>query len=125
MFYQLLLMILCIRIVSLQAMLNHDRLYIRCLLLFHLFFLINQAAPRVSLLSNNTCIVDPPSLDTVFAIKPIMYHSMITRSWNNISKLKTLFDDFVRYPLPKALISSLKSQEVESTYYSEVVKSQH
>uniref|UniRef100_A0A6N2M8Q2 Integrase catalytic domain-containing protein n=1 Tax=Salix viminalis TaxID=40686 RepID=A0A6N2M8Q2_SALVM len=44
-------------------------------------------------------------------------HPMTTRSRNNIFKHKAPSDDFVRYPLPKALLASIQSTEVEPTSY--------
>ena len=42
-------------------------------------------------------------------------HAMTTRSRNNIFKPKANSDAFVRYPLPKALLTSLNSFDVEPT----------
>ena len=50
-------------------------------------------------------------------------HPMITRSRNNIFKPKATSDDFVRYPLPTALLTSLHSSGIEPTCYSEAIKS--
>ena len=48
---------------------------------------------------------------------------MITRSRNNIFKPRANSDAFVRYPLPKALLTSLHSSDVEPTCYSDAVMS--
>ena len=48
-------------------------------------------------------------------------HSMITRSKNNIHKPK-LASDSHRYPIPKALMATIQSQEKKPTYYSTAVK---
>ena len=48
---------------------------------------------------------------------------MTTRSRNNIFKPKPNSDDFVRYPLPKALLASLQTSEIEPSCYSEAIKS--
>ena len=50
-------------------------------------------------------------------------HGMTTRSRNNIFKPKHQSDDFVRYPLPKALLTSVASTDIEPTCYSEAIKS--
>jgi len=42
-------------------------------------------------------------------------YAMITISRNNIFKPKANSDAFVRYPLPKALLTSLLSSDVEPT----------
>ena len=48
---------------------------------------------------------------------------MTTRSRNNIFKPKHQSDDFVWYPLPRALLTSLSSTDIEPTCYSEAIKS--
>ncbi|KAA8515147.1 hypothetical protein F0562_018326 [Nyssa sinensis] len=48
-------------------------------------------------------------------------HAMVTRSRNNIFKPKATPDDVVRYPLPKALLSSFNSTDVEPSCYSDAV----
>jgi hypothetical protein len=42
-------------------------------------------------------------------------HAMINISRNNIFKPKANSDAFVRYPLPKTLLTSLHSSDVEAT----------
>ncbi|KAB5538105.1 hypothetical protein DKX38_015638 [Salix brachista] len=44
-------------------------------------------------------------------------HPMTTRSRNNIFKTKAPSDDFVRYPLPKALLASIQSAAIEPTCF--------
>jgi histone deacetylase 1/2 len=50
-------------------------------------------------------------------------HVMTTRLRNNIFKPKANFDAFIRYPLPKALLASLHSSNVEPTSCNDAVNS--
>jgi histone deacetylase 1/2 len=50
---------------------------------------------------------------------------MITRSKNNIHKPKILSDHHIRYPIPKALMTTLQPQNKEPTCYSTAVKHHH
>ncbi|KAA8518196.1 hypothetical protein F0562_015670 [Nyssa sinensis] len=52
-------------------------------------------------------------------------HAIVTRSRSNIFKPKATYDDFVRYPLLKALLSFLDSVDVEPSCYSDAIKSPH
>jgi histone deacetylase 1/2 len=52
-------------------------------------------------------------------------HSMITRSKNNIHKPKILSNHHIRYPIPKALMTTLQPQNREPTCYSTAVKHHH
>jgi hypothetical protein len=49
---------------------------------------------------------------------PTNNHSMVTRSKNNIHRPRQSSDDFIRYPLPKALTTTLGPTTTEPTSYS-------
>jgi hypothetical protein len=50
---------------------------------------------------------------------------VITRSKNNIHKPKIIFDHHLRYPIPKALMTTLQPHNQEPTCYSTAVKHHH
>ena len=56
---------------------------------------------------------------------PTNNHFMVTRSKNNICCPQQSSDDFIRYPLPKALTAALSPTTTEPTSYSQASKSVH
>uniref|UniRef100_A0A6M2EZD4 Reverse transcriptase Ty1/copia-type domain-containing protein n=1 Tax=Populus davidiana TaxID=266767 RepID=A0A6M2EZD4_9ROSI len=56
---------------------------------------------------------------------PTNNHSMVTRSKNNIHRPRQSSDDFIHYPLPKALRAALGPTATEPTSYSQASKSVH
>jgi hypothetical protein len=52
-------------------------------------------------------------------------HSMVIRSKNNIHRPRQSSDDFIRYPLPKALTAALGPTAIEPASYSQASKSVH
>jgi histone deacetylase 1/2 len=50
---------------------------------------------------------------------------MVTRSKNNIHRPRQSSDDFIRYPLPKALTAALVPTTIEPTSYNQASKSVH
>jgi histone deacetylase 1/2 len=56
---------------------------------------------------------------------PPNIHYMVTRSKNNIHRPRQSSDDFIRYPLPKALTAALVPTATEPTSYSQASKSVH
>jgi len=56
---------------------------------------------------------------------PTNIHSMVTRSKNNIHRPRQSSDDFIRYPLPKALTAALVPTATEPTSYSQASKFVH
>jgi histone deacetylase 1/2 len=78
--------------------------------------------PIPSPLQNNTDPSPSPSPPR----QPVLdTHPMITRSKNNIHKPKILSDHHIRYPIPKALMTTLQPQNREPTCYSTAVKHHH
>ena len=64
-----------------------------------------------------------PNIDTLPV--PTNIHSMVTRSKNNIHRPRQSSDDFIRYPLPKALTIALVPTTTKPTSYSQASKSVH
>ena len=56
---------------------------------------------------------------------PTNIHYMVTRSKNNIHRPRQSSDDFIRYPLPKALTAALVPTTIEPTSYNQASKSVH
>jgi histone deacetylase 1/2 len=69
----------------------------------------------------------PPHIPLPSASAPPMQnlHPMTIRSKNNIHKSKLPPDFHVKYPIPKALLSTIQTPETEPTCYTEAVKYPH
>lgn len=88
----------------------------------------NDIVPYHTLPSQPSPLHDhqPPSSPFIPSTEPMgtmRSHAMTTKSQNNIFKPKPPSDNFIRYPLPKALLTSLTSSDIEPTCYSEAIKS--
>lgn len=64
-----------------------------------------------SIVPGDTSTCQPPAL-----------HHMLTGSKTNSLKPKHLDDDFIRYPIPKALVATTRPPLLEPTCYSEASK---
>ena len=64
----------------------------------------------------------PPSLVSVPPSQPQNTHPMTTRSKNNIHQPKLPLESHIKYPLLKALMTTVTNNEPEPTYYSEAIK---
>lgn len=111
--YQLLMLTFPLIVINLQVVKTQHQI---CLLPQNLLV---QAFPSPSpaTLENNTL---PAAVQN-----PGNTHHMTTRSKNNIHKNKQPSDDYVRYPIPKALAISLSKDSIEPTCYSEASKYAH
>jgi len=67
--------------------------------------------------------VPPQHADSQSA--PTNVHSMVTCSKNNIHRPRQSSDDFIRYPLLRALIAENVPTEAKPTSYSQALKSLH
>jgi hypothetical protein len=67
--------------------------------------------------------VPPQHVDSQSA--PTNVHSMVTCSKNNIHRPRQSSDDFIRYPLLRALIAENIPTEAKPTSYSQALKSLH
>jgi len=63
-----------------------------------------------------------PSLVSVPPSQPQNTHPMTTRSKNNIHQPKLPLESHIRYPLLKALMTTVTNNEPEPTCYSEAIK---
>ena len=85
---------------------------------------VSQAAPASPESS-------PPDVSTsaiphqAAQLVPSNTHSMVTRSKNNVHRPRQISDDFIRHPLPRALIADLSPSHTEPSSYSEASKFQH
>ena len=84
---------------------------------------IEPSSPTQSLTSSPTNTISFSSQQVAPMVPanedpPPPRHAMQTRSRNNIFKPKMLPDGLIRYPLPKALLTTAYSEEVEPTSYS-------
>jgi histone deacetylase 1/2 len=87
------------------------------------FILISAGTEQAPSPEISHAAVPPQHADTQSA--PTNVHSMVICSKNNIHRPRQSSDDFIRYPLPRALIAENIPTEAEPTSYTQASKSLH